>query len=78
LADPGFRGEAERLVAPMRFRYTGWVRAQKLVPAANLKVGTNDLLVIGGPGSSNSAIRGTQIQLKYIWDKSDYLLQTGQ
>ena len=75
LADPGYRGESERLVAPMRFYYTGWVRAQKLVPAASLKVGTNDLLVIGGPGTPVSAIRGTQIQLKYLWDKSDYLLQ---
>ncbi len=75
LADPGYRGESERLVSGMRFYYTGWVRAQKLVPAASLKVGTNDLLVIGGPGTPVSAIRGTQIQLKYLWDKSDYLLQ---
>ena len=75
LADPGYRGESERLVGGMRFYYTGWVRAQKLVPAASLKVGTNDLLVIGGPGTPISAIRGTQIQLKYLWDKSDYLLQ---
>jgi hypothetical protein len=75
LADPGYRGESERLVDQMRFYYTGWVRAQKLVPAASLKVGTNDLLVISGPGTPVSAIRGTQIQLKYLWDKSDYLLQ---
>ena len=75
LADPAYRGESERLVAGMHFYYTGWVRAQKLVPAASLKVGTNDLLVIGGPGTPISAIRGTQIQLKYLWDKSDYLLQ---
>ena len=75
LADPGYRGESERLVGPMRFYYTGWIRGQKLVPAASLKVGTNDLLVIGGPGTPISAIRGTQIQLKYLWDKSDYLLQ---
>ena len=75
LADPGYRGESERLVSPMRFYYTGWVRAQKLVPAASLKVGNNDLLIICGPGTPISAIRGTQIQLKYLWDKSDYLLQ---
>jgi hypothetical protein len=76
LADPGYQGEQERLVDPMRFRYTGWLRAQKLVPAASLRVGTNDLVVIGGPGTPASAIRVTQIQLKYLWDKSDYLLQT--
>ena len=75
LADPGYQGESERLVAGMRFYYTGWVRGQKLVPAASLKVGTNDLLVISGPGTPVSAIRGTQIQLKYLWDKSDYLLR---
>ncbi|MGI8821327.1 MAG: hypothetical protein ACR2ID_10755 [Chthoniobacterales bacterium] len=74
LADPGYRGEAARMIAPMRFRYTGWVRAQKLVPGANLKVGANDVIVIGGPGTPDSAIRATQIQLKYLWDKSDYLL----
>ncbi len=74
LSDPGYRGEATRLVAPMRFRYTGWVRAQKLIPASYLKVGSNDVIVIGGPGTPDSAIRATQIQLKYLWDKSDYLL----
>lgn len=74
LADPGFRGETTPLVRQMRFQYTGWVRAQKLVPASNLRAGTNDLLVIGGPGTPASAIRATQIQLKYLWDKSDYRL----
>ncbi len=74
LADPAYRGETERLISPMRFRYTGWLRAQLLIPAAHLKPGTNDVIVIGGPGTPDSAIRATQIQLKYLWDKSDYLL----
>ena len=74
LADPGYRGEVTPLVKQMRFQYTGWVRAQKLVPAASLRVGQNDLLVIAGAGTPASAIRATQIQLKYLWDKSDYLL----
>jgi len=74
LADPGYRGETQRLIDGMRFRYTGWLRAQKLVPASNLRAGTNDVIVIGGPGTPMSAIRATQIQLKYLWDKSDYLL----
>ena len=59
----------------MHFHYTGWLRAQKIVPATILKVGTNDLVVVNGTGSGSSAIRATQIQLKYIWDKSDYLLR---
>jgi hypothetical protein len=74
LADPGYRGESERLVGPMRFRYTGWMRAQLLIPTANLKVGTNDVIVFGGANTSASAIRATQLQLKYLWEKSDYLL----
>jgi hypothetical protein len=78
LADPGYRGEAEPLTTDMHFNYTGWVRAQKIVPATALKVGANDLVVTNGARTGASAIRATQIQLKYIWDKSDYLLRTGQ
>ncbi len=76
LADPAYRGTAAPLVRQMRFQYTGWLRAQKLVPASSLRAGTNDVIVIGGAGTPASAIRATQIQLKYLWDKSDYQLQT--
>src|SRR5205085_2904427 len=75
LADPGYRGVTQSLVRGMRFQYTGWLRAQKLLLAANLRVGTKDLVIIAGPGTPSSAIRATQIQLKYLWDKSDYQLQ---
>lgn len=74
LSDPGYRGEMKALVRQMRFQYTGWVRAQKLVPAGSLRIGSNDLLVVGGAGTAVSAIRGTQIQLKYVWEKLDYQL----
>src|SRR5438874_3300990 len=77
LADPGYRGESEPLTTEMHFNYTGWLRAQKIVPATALKVGANDLKLTTGAGTGASAIRATQIQLKYIWDKSDYLLRTG-
>ena len=76
LADPAYRGQTASLLRGMRFQYTGWLRAQKLVPAANLKAGTNDVLITSGLGTAVSAIRATQIQLKYLWDKSDYELQT--
>ena len=76
LADPAYRGESAGALRPMRFQYTGWLRAQKLVPLSNLKVGTYDLIIVSGPGTPASAIRATQIQLKYLWDKSDYQLQT--
>jgi hypothetical protein len=78
LADPGFRGEMGSLVKQMHFQYTGWLRAQKIVPVSSLKVGSNDLIVLSGAGTPASAIRATQIQLKYLWDKSDYILQTGR
>jgi hypothetical protein len=77
LADPGYRGQMEPLMKQMYFQYTGWLRAQKIVPISSLNVGTNDLVIVNGPGSGNSVIRATQIQLKYLWDKSDYLLKTG-
>src|SRR5256886_14051208 len=77
LADPAYRGEVESLTPQMHFHYTGWLRAQKIVPPTILKVGQNDLAVANGVGGGSSAIRATQIQLKYIWDKSDYLLRAG-
>jgi hypothetical protein len=77
LADPGYRGESEPLTTEMHFNYTGWLRAQKLVSATVLKVGANELVIANSAGTGASAIRATQIQLKYIWDKSDYLLQAG-
>src|SRR5438093_8112335 len=76
LADPGYRGEMEPLLREMHFQYTGWLRARKIIPVSNLKVGTNDVIIISGAATSTSAIRGTQVQLKYLWEKSDYLLQT--
>jgi hypothetical protein len=36
------------------------------------------LVIINGAGAAASAIRGTQIQLKYLWEKSDYVLRPGE
>ena len=77
LADPGYRGEMQSLVDGMRFHYTGWLRAQKIIPASALKSGHNEIVVTAGAGTTKSAIRATQVQLKYLWEKSDYLLNTG-
>src|SRR6201984_423553 len=57
LADPGYRGEQEPLTTEMHFNYTGWLRAQKIVPASILKVGSNDLIVTNGAGTGSSALR---------------------
>lgn len=75
LADPAYRGLARSLLDEMKFQYTGWIRAQKVVPGSILKAGSNDVMIVAGANTSASAIRATQIQLKYLWDKSDYLLQ---
>lgn len=76
LADPAYRGETRSLVSGMRFQYTGWLRAQKIIPASKLKIDNNDLVILAGDGTAKSAIRATQVQLKYLWEKSDYLLNT--
>jgi hypothetical protein len=75
LADPGYRGEMRALMHEMDFDYTGWVRAQKIVPASSLQAGNNSISVMNGANAGSSAIRSTQIELKYLWDKSDYILK---
>ncbi|MBA3832710.1 MAG: hypothetical protein H0X34_12620 [Chthoniobacterales bacterium] len=74
LADPAYRGVSRALLDDMKFQYTGWIRSQITVPGSALKAGTNDVIVMAAAGTPKSAIRATQIQLKYLWDKSDYLL----
>src|SRR2546423_2337951 len=46
LADPAYRGQVESLLKEMKFQYTGWLRAQKLVPVSSLKVGTNSVMIL--------------------------------
>jgi hypothetical protein len=75
LADPAYRGEMRALMHEMQFTYTGWVRAQKLVPVSALQTGTNRISILNPTEAGSSAVRATQIQLKYLWDKSDYILQ---
>lgn len=76
LSDPAYRGQTSSMLREMRFQYTGWLRAQKLLPISSMRVGNNDLIISSGSGTPVSAIRATQLQLKYLWDKSDYQLQT--
>lgn len=75
LADPGYRGEMRALTKEMSFQYTGWVRAQLALPAAALHPGTNEIAIVNGTNATASVIRATQVQLKYLWDKSDYILK---
>jgi hypothetical protein len=74
LADPGYRGLSRSLLDDMKFQYTGWVRGQITIPGSVLKAGTNNVIMMAAAGTPRSALRGPQIQLKYLWDKADYLL----
>src|SRR5205085_8689228 len=75
LADPGYRGEMHAIVSQMQFQYTGWLCAQKIVPVSALRTGTNNITIVNGPNAAGAVIRATQIQLKYLWNKSDYILK---
>ena len=74
LSDPGYRGETREDNPHMGFRYTGWVHAQKVIPGESLSAGLNNLTISLSKGSDTVAIRSVQIQLKYNWEKLDYIL----
>lgn len=74
LSDPGYRGETREGDSRMGFRYTGWVRAQKVISGETLAAGLNSLTVALSKDSDTVAIRSVQIQLKYNWEKLDYVL----
>ena len=74
LSDPGFRGESEEGKPRMSFRYTGWLRAQKVVAGDALVAGLNNLTLDLSNGSKAIAVRSVSIQLKYNWEKLDYTL----
>jgi hypothetical protein len=78
LADPGFRGQAREGAADLAWQYTGWVRAQKLVPASMLTAGMNKLLLSLSENSDPAAVRSVEVQLKYYWEKFDYTLAPRQ
>jgi hypothetical protein len=45
------------------------------VPASALHSGTNAITIVNGADAAHAVIRATQIQLKYLWEKSDYILK---
>ena len=74
LADPGYRGQQGEASYRMDFRYTGWIHAQKIIPGDMLNAGLNSLILSLSEGSDTVAIRSLEIQLKYNWEKLDYVL----
>ena len=74
LADPGFQGESREANAQLAFRYTGWLHAQKTIPGELLVAGLNNLSLGLSNQTDAVAIRSVTIQLKYNWEKLDYVL----
>ncbi|HEX8312048.1 MAG TPA: hypothetical protein VF614_12065 [Chthoniobacteraceae bacterium] len=74
LADPGYSGTVRPLQRDMRFRYTGWVRAQQIVSNSALQAGLNNLTFRLNKHSEPVAIRSVEIQLKYNWTGLGYEL----
>ena len=74
LSDPGFRGESRPLEPAMRFQFTGWVRAQFVIPGNLLHSGQNVVNIGLGGDSGSIAIRNVELQLKHNWKHFDYIL----
>jgi hypothetical protein len=75
LADPAYVGLVRALETGMRFRYSGWLRAQKVIPASALLPGTNRFVVeLPANAAGAIAVRSLSLQLKYNWKSLDYSL----
>jgi hypothetical protein len=74
LADPGYLGLVRPLETGMRFRYAGWLRAQKMIPGAVLKQGTNRLVLTVPAEAGTVAVRNLALQLKHNWKNLDYTI----
>jgi hypothetical protein len=74
LADPGYQGNARENDSLLSFRYTGWLRAQKVIPGEWLTAGLNTVTLELSNGSEAVAVRSVEVQLKYNWDRFDYVL----
>ena len=71
LADPAYTGMA-RPLEPMRFRYTGWLRAQVMIPGSALHPGENTITLQLPSDAAPAAIRAVELQLKHNWRSLDY------
>ncbi len=74
LADPGYRGEGRALEPSMRFQYTGWLKAQAVIPGHLLHSGLNKITIGMSEDSGPIAVRNVELQLKQNWKHFDYKL----
>jgi hypothetical protein len=66
LADPGYLGTFHAQEG-MRFRYTGWLRAQKTIPGSALRIGMNRIILQLPANADATAVRSVELQLKHQW-----------
>ena len=74
LADPAYQGRARESDPALSFQYTGWLRAQKVIAGELLTPGLNNVALELSNGNDTVAVRSVEVQLKYNWDKFDYVL----
>jgi len=74
MADPAFVGIVRPLENAMRFRYAGWIRDHKVIPASALKTGINQLMFKLPSDAGVVAVRSLELQLKHNWRNLDYQL----
>jgi len=77
LSDPAYRGEGRGADPQMRFQYTGWLRAQAVLPAGALKAGMNRITISLSKDSGSIGVRNVELQLKQNWKHFDYILTPG-
>lgn len=64
LADPGYQQTVRARDIEVRFRYSGWIRCQKAVPASLLTSGLNKITIQLSNDSGPIAVRSVELQLK--------------
>jgi hypothetical protein len=74
LADLAYHGSVRPLEKGMRFRYTGWLRAQLVIPGSNLHAGLNKVTLQLDKHAGPVAVRCLEIQLKHNWSGLNYNL----
>lgn len=72
LADPAFRGTSAAMERDLRFRYTGWLKGQVMIPGSRLAEGLNKFVLVVTNSTGSIVVRTVEIQLKYPSSTFEY------
>jgi hypothetical protein len=72
LADPAFRGASAPMEPDLRFRYTGWLKGQVMIPGSRLAEGLNKFVLRVTNSTGSIVVRTVEIQLKYPSSTFEY------